>query len=93
MIIQKIKEVLSNKAIRKALRNASIVGMYTLFSSILVLDTITLKVLLISFATAGMVFSTELANYYKIALTPVQNPKLKKVKNLTQNYEPFFNLW
>jgi len=91
-LIEIAKTLLKNKVIKKALRNAVIVGMYTMFSSILVLDTISLKVILISFATAGMVFSTELANYYKVALTPVQPSKLK-TKNPTRNYEPFFNLW
>ena len=85
-----LRAILKNKAVKKALRNAGVVGMYTFFASLLVLDTITLKTILVSLATAGLVFSTELANYYKIKLNGYLQPRSKT--RVVQQYEPFFNL-
>jgi len=91
-LVEFVKSVLKHKVVRKALRNATIVSMYTFFSSILILDAISIKVILVSLATGGLVLSTELANYFKVSLEPTSYVKTKKKNTIVQVYEPFFNL-
>jgi len=90
-----IKWLFEEEALRTAIRNGTIVAIYTLFSSIVLLDALTIRTILISLATGGLVFATELANYYKVDISKVPTPK-RKINNPNENikqYKPFFNLW
>lgn len=96
-MFEKIKNAIEwlfeEEALKVAIRNGTIVAIYTLFSSIVLLNALTIKTILISIATGGLVFATELANYYKIDISKVPKPEKRNPTQRVKTYEPFFRLW
>jgi len=93
-----LKETFDKEALKVAFRNALVVTGYTFFSGITLSKFIDLNVvaniLPISLATGGLVFFTELMNYYKIQKDNYNTPQSKTTeKRKLKGYTSFFHLW
>jgi len=99
--VEFLKETFDKEAIKVAFRNGIIVTGYTLFSGLALssaITTITLsQIIPVALTTGGLVFFTELANYYKVNVgetnkvkTPSNPTRVKKIKAYVS---PFFHLW
>lgn len=87
----KLREIIKKipNEIKIAIRNASIIFIYSLSTNYIVLGILDFKTIASSLAIAGLVFSTELINAYQIKLENYAIPKPKSKPNLKGSF--FFN--